>query len=55
MERNQSQENYNSTQDHFICQPTAPSVKKSEILINHIYQPPPLGQDVTQVQFLSGV
>ena len=31
---NQSQENYHSTQDHFVCQPNAPSVKGNAIPIN---------------------
>ena len=34
IEGNQSQENYHSTQDHFVCQPNAPSVKGNAILLN---------------------
>ena len=34
IERNQSQENYHNTQDHFVCQPNAPSVKGNTIRIN---------------------
>ena len=34
MERNQCQENYHSTQGHFVCQPITPSVKESAIHIN---------------------
>ena len=33
IEGNQSQENYHSTQDHFVCQPNAPSVKGNYTLI----------------------
>ena len=34
IEGNQSQENYYSTQAHFVCQPNAPSVKGNAIRIN---------------------
>ena len=34
IEGNQSQENYHSTQDHFVCQPNAPSVKGNAFHIN---------------------
>ena len=34
IEGNQSQENYHSTQDHFVCQPNAPYVKGNAIRIN---------------------
>ena len=33
-EGDQSQENYHSTRDHFVCQPNAPSVKGNAIRIN---------------------
>ena len=33
MEGNQSQENFHSNQGHFVCQPTAPSVRESPIHI----------------------
>ena len=34
MEGNQNQENYHSTQGHFVCQPNTPNVKENAIHIN---------------------